>query len=172
LPLSHLLCLPQLSPGTEIHLSSLKANLPDKWNSSSRVPRVDSNPSDPVTHSDSESRPASAINSDSEYSHSQYSQADSELRPASPGSVPGLKSTWSIDSAPRPAKGKTNAAATAAGLVAAGLVGAGAAATGGYLLYDFEFKDHNKTKRTFEAFEGRAKAELVERALGDHDLDK
>jgi len=28
------------------------------------------------------------------------------------------------------------------------------------------------TKRTFEAFEGRANAELVERALDDHDLDK
>jgi hypothetical protein len=34
--------------------------------------------------------------------------------------------------------------------------------------------DHNSSssKRTFEAFEERANAELVERALGDHDLDK
>jgi len=30
----------------------------------------------------------------------------------------------------------------------------------------------NNTKRTFVAFEGRANAELVERALGDHDLSK
>jgi len=30
----------------------------------------------------------------------------------------------------------------------------------------------NQTKRTSEAFEGRANAELMERALGDHDLDK
>jgi len=31
---------------------------------------------------------------------------------------------------------------------------------------------NNSTKRTSEAFEGRTNAELVERALGDHDFDK
>ena len=30
----------------------------------------------------------------------------------------------------------------------------------------------NNTKRTSETFEGPADAEFVERALGDHDLDK
>ena len=31
---------------------------------------------------------------------------------------------------------------------------------------------HNSTRRAFEAFEGSVNAELVRRALGDHDLDK
>ena len=35
-----------------------------------------------------------------------------------------------------------------------------------------EKSSQNNTKRTFEAFEGRANAEVLERALGDHDLDK
>jgi hypothetical protein len=33
-------------------------------------------------------------------------------------------------------------------------------------------KGSNHTKRAWEAFEGRANAELVERALGEYDLDK
>jgi hypothetical protein len=32
--------------------------------------------------------------------------------------------------------------------------------------------NNNNTRRTFEAFEGRVNAELVERALGVHDLYK
>jgi hypothetical protein len=32
--------------------------------------------------------------------------------------------------------------------------------------------NNSSSKRTFKAFEERANAELVERALGDHDLDK
>ena len=35
-----------------------------------------------------------------------------------------------------------------------------------------KYSSQNNTKRTSKAFEGRANAEFVERALGDHDLDK
>jgi len=80
---------------------------------------------------------------------------------------PGAWRNWS-DSESKlgsPSKWKQYAAA---GAGAAGL--SGVVATGSYL----GLKDNNKnnTKRTFEAFEGRASAELVERALGDRDLDK
>jgi len=46
-------------------------------------------------------------------------------------------------------------------------VGGGVAAYGA-----IHNQNQNQTRRTSEAFEGRANAELVERALGDHDLDK
>ena len=50
---------------------------------------------------------------------------------------------------------------------AAGLgIGTGVAGVAGYNALN------NNTRRTFEAFEGRVNAELVERALGGHDLDK
>jgi len=53
-------------------------------------------------------------------------------------------------------------------LVAA--AGLGLAGMGTFLVEGVS--SHNSTKRTSEAFEGRANAELVERALGDDDLDK
>jgi hypothetical protein len=41
-----------------------------------------------------------------------------------------------------------------------------------YNVTDYKQSPNNVTKRTFEAFEGRANAELVKRALSDHDLYK
>ena len=41
---------------------------------------------------------------------------------------------------------------------------------GGYTGYKF-LEGHDDTRRTFEAFEGRVNAKLVERALGNRDLD-
>jgi hypothetical protein len=38
--------------------------------------------------------------------------------------------------------------------------------------YNSNKSNPNNTKRASEAFEGRDDAEFLERALGDHDLDK
>ena len=51
-------------------------------------------------------------------------------------------------------------------LAAASMLAAGVGLT------DYLVHNKNKTRRTFEAFEGSVNAELVGRALGDHDLDK
>lgn len=57
-------------------------------------------------------------------------------------------------------------------IIASGL--AGSILLGGDRADAVEISKHNiaLVKRTFEAFEGRANAELVERAFSDRDLDK
>jgi hypothetical protein len=138
--------LPQLGTGTEIYLSSLKADLrvPDKWNSS-RAPREDS---DVFRRFGSNSN--SSLKADLARAYLKFRTKEWIAHHHLP-----------------------NAHTTALGVAGVALA---AMVVKSFYQSTNDYNQLNQTaevsKRMFEAFEGRANhAELVERAL-DHDLDK
>jgi len=95
------------------------------------------------------------------------------VQPGAPPEGPRVGETY--PPTPNSASPAKNSTSTIAKLATGGAV-LGLAVGGGELLHKAiegpGQSSQNQTKRTSEAFEGRANAELMEHALGDHDLDK